>query len=80
MPDQGFEEYKELVASAFNGSMRTIKAATDGLSEDDLFYQPTKDTNSIAWLAWHLSRRKDYYSAKMLDEPQVWVLGGWAER
>jgi hypothetical protein len=35
---------------------RWIKEATDGLTNEQLFYQPTPHSNSIAWLTWHLSR------------------------
>ena len=65
---------------AFTRSVSTFKQATTGISDDDVYHQPTPDTNSIAWLAWHLSRRKDYYTAKLTLEPQVWVSEGWAAK
>ena len=42
----------------------------------------TKDRQhlSIGWLAWHLSRWKDRFSARVSGPPQVWVSEGWAER
>jgi hypothetical protein len=68
------------IQAAFQRSVNTINQAAEGLSDEDLFYQPTKDTNSIAWLAWHLSRRKDYYAAKLVKEKEVWITDGWHQR
>ena len=42
---------------------RWIKQAADGLTEEQLYFQPTPDTNSTAWLIWHLSRWRDRISA-----------------
>ena len=59
---------------------RWIHQATDGLTDEQLYYQPSSDTNSIAWLIWHLSRWRDKISAAIADEPQVWASEGWAQR
>ena len=58
----------------------SIKQATDGLMDEQLYYQPTNDTNSIAWLAWHLCRVQDGVTARISGEAEVWRKGGWAER
>ncbi len=59
---------------------RWIHQATDGLTDEQLYYQPSSDTNSIAWLIWHLSRWRDKISAAVAGEPQVWASEGWAQR
>ena len=59
---------------------RWIHQATDGLTDEQLYYQPSSDTNSIAWLIWHLSRWRDKVSAAVAGEPQVWASEGWAQR
>lgn len=59
---------------------RTIKLSTDDLTDAQLYHQPTVDSNSIAWLMWHLSRWRDSVSAVVAGVPQVWVSGGWAVR
>jgi len=64
----------------FEGAHRTALQAMDGLSDDQLFQQPTGDTNSIGWLAWHMSRWKDQFAAQGLDEEQVWVTGDWPDK
>ena len=59
---------------------RWIHQATEGLTDEQLYYQPSSDTNSIAWLIWHLSRWRDKISAAVAGEPQVWASEGWAQR
>ena len=59
---------------------RWIHQATEGLTDEQLYYQPSSDTNSIAWLIWHLSRWRDKISAAVAGEPQVWTSEGWAQR
>lgn len=61
-------------------SVNNYRQATDGLTAEQVFYQPTPECNSIGWLGWHLSRRKDYYSSKLTDDTQTWVTGGWYEK
>jgi hypothetical protein len=59
---------------------RTIKLATDDLTDEQLHYRPTADSNSIGWLMWHLSRWRDSLSAAITGVSQVWVSDGWATR
>ena len=61
-------------------SYRWVKDARDGLSEDQLRYQPTPESNSIAWLVWHSSRVKDRVTGNITQEEEVWVAEGWAQR
>ena len=59
---------------------RWIKQATEELTDEQLYHQPTPETNSIAWLIWHLSRWRDKISAAIADQSQVWVSEGWDQR
>src|SRR5262245_44919266 len=59
---------------------RSHKQATHDLTDEQLYYQPTAESNSIAWLVWHLSRWRDFISATISSEPQIWVSAGWAQR
>ena len=61
-------------------SYRWVKDASDGLSEDQLHYQPTPESNPIAWLVWHSSRVKDRVTGNITQEEEVWVAEGWAQR
>ena len=60
-----------------NGS---LKRAVDGLTDEQVYHQPTEDTNNIAWLAWHMNRWKDWQGSLVSGEEQVWIRDGWCDR
>ena len=64
----------------FEGAHRTVQQAIEGLTDEQLYHQPSPDTNSIGWLAWHLSRWKDQFAARAVDEEQVWITQDWPEK
>jgi hypothetical protein len=70
----------QFIVRMIEASSRGIKRMTADLTDEQLYYQPTADTNSIAWLMWHLSRWRDHVSALASGKPQVWVSEGWAQR
>ncbi len=72
--------FNRFAVALLEAAHRALKRATDGLTDEQLYFQPTPDTNSIAWLAWHLSRWKDRYGAMVSGNPQVWVGEGWADQ
>ena len=71
-------DLNQFIIALLEAAHRSLKQATDGLTDEQLYYQPTPETNSIAWLMWHLSRWRDAVSATISGEPQVWVSEGWA--
>jgi uncharacterized damage-inducible protein DinB len=70
----------ELLTDAFERVRETVHEVVDGLSPDRLATRPTDDSNSIAWLVWHLTRVQDDHIADVAGVEQVWTAGGWAER
>lgn len=76
MPDDGLDLNGFIIALC-EAPYRWIKDGVEGLTEEQLFHQPTTDTNSIAWLIWHLSRWRDKISAAIVGEPEVWTGQGW---
>ena len=73
-------DLNQFIVAQLEGQSRWIKTATDGLTDDQLHYRPTADTNSIAWLLWHLSRWRDRISSRICVEDEIWLSEGWAER
>ena len=73
-------DLNQFIMALLEAAYRSLQQATEGLTDEQLYYQPTAETNSIAWLVWHLSRWRDAISATISGEPQVWVSEGWAER
>ena len=60
-----------------NGS---LKRAVDGLTDEQVYHQPTEETNNIAWLAWHMNRWKDWQGSLVSGEEQVWIRDGWCDK
>ena len=63
----------ELLQDGFEHVDRTVHAALDGLDADTLATQLEPDTNSIAWLVWHLTRVQDDHVAGVAGTDQVWT-------
>jgi hypothetical protein len=70
----------DLLVDAFERIRDAVHPAVNGLSVDDLAFRPDAESNSIAWLVWHLTRIQDAGVAGLDDSQQVWKAAGWAER
>ena len=68
------------IQALFERSNQHVKTACDGLSDDELYYQPNANSNSIGWIAWHFNRVKDQVTATIAGEDEAWISEGWAER
>jgi uncharacterized damage-inducible protein DinB len=73
-------ESKDLLLDSFQRVQQQLHAVLDGLTPAQLAYRPHEDANSIAWLAWHLTRVHDDHMSEIAAEPQAWVSEGWAEK
>ena len=65
------------IRAVIENSHRRITEACDGLSEEQLRFQPAAESNPIGWLVWHSSRVKDQVTANISGEGEVWVTEGW---
>jgi hypothetical protein len=70
----------DLLVDAFERIRDAVHPAVNGLSPDELAYRPDGESNSIAWLVWHLTRVQDDHVAGLDRSEQVWTARGWAER
>ena len=70
-------EWHEIVSAGYEGVLKTLERALDGLTEDDLNWQPSSDCNSIGWLTWHLTRVQDGLIASLMGEEQLWIGDEW---
>ena len=70
----------QVIVGLLERATNQIKLATDGATDEQLYYRPTPNANSIAWLVWHLSRLQDLVSSSISGEAQVWYTDRWAER
>lgn len=70
----------EVLSEAFGRIHGAVARVLDGLDDEALGVRLDPDTNSIAWLVWHLTRVQDDHVAQAFDVEQVWTAGGWAGR
>jgi uncharacterized damage-inducible protein DinB len=51
----------------------------EGLTEAELRWQASLDTNTIIWLVWHMARVEDkWINGVIAGGDSVWDSGGWA--
>ncbi len=73
-------DLNRFIVDRLDAAYRWIEGLSEGITDEQFYYQPTDDSNSIAWLVWHLSRWRDRISASVTGEAQVWISEGWAQR
>lgn len=57
-----------------------LEQALHGLDAPALLWRPDADANSLAWLAWHLTRGQDAQICALANEPETWTKDGYADR
>jgi hypothetical protein len=70
----------ELLVDAFERIRDAVYPAVSGLSPAELAFRPDAESNSIAWLVWHLTRIQDDHVAGLDGSQQVWTGARWVER
>jgi hypothetical protein len=70
----------ELLGDAFARVRQATVRAVEGLDAAQLAYRPDPDSNSIAWLVWHLTRIQDDHITAVARIEQRWTADGWFER
>jgi hypothetical protein len=69
----------KLLEDAFERIRDAVYPAVGGLSLEELTFRPDAESNSIAWLVWHLTRIQDDHVAELDGSDQVWT-ARWAEQ
>jgi uncharacterized damage-inducible protein DinB len=70
----------EIFSDSFGRIQEVVHEVVDGLTQEQLGFRPDGESNSIAWLVWHLARVQDDHIAGAADTEQVWLTEGWEER
>ena len=74
-------EVKDFALEALNEAQTALKQAVDGLSQDELMWQPKPGANHIAFILWHILRAEDWFFQYMFQRvPQVWEAEKWHEK
>ncbi|UCB44068.1 MAG: DinB family protein [Dehalococcoidales bacterium] len=70
-------EWNDLLSDGYNRIVDVLERVLNGLTQDDLNWQPHPDCNSIGWLAWHLTRQQDAQISSLMGEEQLWTKDEW---
>ena len=70
-------EWHDLLTDSYGRVLEILESVLNGLTEDDLNWQPRHDCNSIGWLTWHLTRQQDAQISALMGEEQLWIKDGW---
>jgi hypothetical protein len=64
-----------------NSLQETLARTLDGLTPEELAYQPDKESNSIGFILWHQIRAEDMMViATLMGRQEEWETGKWAAR
>ncbi|MFC1920962.1 DinB family protein [Chloroflexota bacterium] len=71
---------KELLIAGFERISGTLERTLEALTVEDLNFQSKPDSNSMGWLAWHLTRWQDFQTSSSLKKEQLWIEQGWNKK
>ena len=68
----------ESISAALDRNWEMIDSALEGLDDATLSRRPTDQSNSIAWILWHMNRVVDtVIHTRLRDSSQLWISDGW---
>jgi len=73
-------EWRDLILDGYGRVLEALEEALAGLNRKDLDWQPHPDSNSMGWMAWHLTRVQDDHVADLMGEEELWIADGWHAR
>ena len=73
-------DWQDLLSDGYGRVHDFLEHVLDGLTQDDLNWQPRSDCNSIGWLAWHLTRQHDAQISSLIGEEQLWIKEKWHDQ
>jgi len=72
--------FKKAIQSGLEEYLQGLQRALEGLTPEQVRWQPGLNTNHIAWLVWHMARVEDGWISRLRQGPEVWNAEGWADR
>ena len=72
--------FKNAVHIGLDEYLRGLHRMLDGLTPEELRWQPSPTSNHIAWIVWHMARAEDLMIARAGFLNSIWVDGDWASK
>jgi len=74
-------ELKEFALRSLDDARAAMMQSLDGLSDEEVLWQPQPGANHIAFILWHMARIEDWFFQYMFQRvPQVWEAERWHEK
>ena len=74
-------EIGEFALHSLEEAQVALDTALDGLTGDELMWQPQPGANHIAFILWHMFRVEDWFFQYLFQRvPQVWEEEKWHDR
>ncbi len=74
-------EFKKVIISGLEEYLEALYKAIDGLSNNELRWQPSLESNNIIYLIWHMARVEDNWINQVIGGNQnTWVKNGWNKK
>ncbi len=68
------------VVRVLDETQAELQMSLDGMELEQALWRPTPQSNSMAWIAWHIARLQDARAASLAQVDQLWVAYGWHNR
>lgn len=73
--------FRDPIKSGLNEYYGKLKETVEGLTPEELLWQPAPESNHILWTVWHMARVSDRWAnSTVLGNEELWVRDGWADR
>ena len=73
--------FKDAIKSGLNEYYGKLKQSVEGLTPEELSWQPAPESNHILWTVWHMARVSDRWANQtVLGGEELWTSRNWAER
>jgi len=74
-------EVKDFALRTLDDAHAAMMQALDGLSDEEVLWQPQSGANHIAFILWHMFRIEDWFFQYMFQRvPQVWQAEKWHQK
>ena len=73
--------FLKIVDAGLKETFNDLETALDGLTEDELNWRPTLDSNCVSWLVWHMARVEDnWVNIRLREGESIWDADSWSQK
>ncbi len=71
----------EAMVKSLEQSQGYLTKALDGLTQEETAWSPTAESNSIAFILWHMTRVEDFFINRVIKrQVELYEAEGWREK